>query len=201
MVTKKDLAERYHISHNTVTDTLKACGLDTSKRSYTEEEITERFDVARKLFDAGKTSKEIEAYFSMKDAGKRGGGVPGGASASQGGSSELKLKEQIASEMGQAVQEMVNSAAKEVVSYIPTMAGIAFQSLVENGSVKEAFSEYQEKVAALPPSFGGEPQMGLLQGEVSYEVVSEPPYGEAHKDEEAEGECTEVVDDEMATGE
>ncbi|MCY6494541.1 hypothetical protein [Leptolyngbya sp. GGD] len=66
--TKKDLEALFDISDNTVITTLKACGLSTSVRQYTIEEIRERFFPARQMFDAGKSSTEIADFFSMKSA-------------------------------------------------------------------------------------------------------------------------------------
>lgn len=203
MITKKDLElrGRKKVSHNTVTTTLKACGLDTSRRSYTEEEISERYDVARRMYEAGKTTREIEEYFEMKSGGQKDSGVPAagaGVSPSESGSSELQLKEQIAQEMGKAVQGMVNSVAREVISHIPTMTGAAFKSLVENGSVKEAFSEYQKEVANLPLNFESHPETSLLEADIEYEVVPEPHYGttsDEEESEEAQGEVSEVRGD------
>lgn len=65
-LSKKDLERRFHLADTTVYRTLKACGLSTARRTYTEEEIATRFIPARKLFDAGMTTKEIQAYFSLK---------------------------------------------------------------------------------------------------------------------------------------
>lgn len=68
MVTKKQLEQRYKLADTTVSKTLKACGLSTAKRQYTEEEITEQFDVARKLLSRGMTYADVHEYFSMKVA-------------------------------------------------------------------------------------------------------------------------------------
>lgn len=67
LFTKKDLEAIYHIADTTVVRTLKACGLDTGRRVYTEREITTRFEPARKLFKLGFTSKNIQEYFNQKD--------------------------------------------------------------------------------------------------------------------------------------
>lgn len=68
MVTKKELERRYHLADTTVVKTLQACGLPTAKRRYTEAEVSERFDVARKLLVGGMTYAEVREYFSMKVA-------------------------------------------------------------------------------------------------------------------------------------
>ncbi len=66
--TKKDLESLFDVSDNTVNATLKACGLPTSKRQYTREEVIERFLTARKMFDSGKSSSEITELFALKHA-------------------------------------------------------------------------------------------------------------------------------------
>lgn len=68
MVSKRELEERYGLADTTVYRTLKACGLSTAKRHYTEAEIRERFEVARKLFRGGLTFSQVKEYFSMQVA-------------------------------------------------------------------------------------------------------------------------------------
>ena len=68
MVTKKELEQRYGLADTTVVKTLQACGLSTAKRQYTEEEILERFDVARKLLSGSMTYAEVQQYFLLKAA-------------------------------------------------------------------------------------------------------------------------------------
>ena len=67
-VTKKDLERRSRLADTTVYKTIKACGLSTAKRRYTEAEIHERFDIARHLLDHGYTYAQVTQHFSMKVA-------------------------------------------------------------------------------------------------------------------------------------
>ena len=46
--TKEDLANRFNLDPSEVRDTLKAVGLSLKRKSYIEQEIEERFAVARK---------------------------------------------------------------------------------------------------------------------------------------------------------
>jgi len=66
LLTKKDLEVRFGIADTTVYRTLKACGLSTSRRTYTEEEIQTRFIPARRLFDGGHTAIQVQEYFRLK---------------------------------------------------------------------------------------------------------------------------------------
>jgi hypothetical protein len=66
LVTKKDLEARFNLADTTVYRTLKACGLSTKRRTYTQEEIQNRFIPARKLFEAGFTVNQVKEYFSLK---------------------------------------------------------------------------------------------------------------------------------------
>ena len=66
LLTKKDLETRFKLADTTVYRTLKACGLSTSRRTYTEEEIQTRFIPARRLFDAGHTANQVQEYFRLK---------------------------------------------------------------------------------------------------------------------------------------
>lgn len=68
VISKKELQQRYGLADTTVVKTLKACGLSTAKRRYTEAEIEERFSVARHLLGGGMTYAEVEDYFSLKVA-------------------------------------------------------------------------------------------------------------------------------------
>lgn len=68
LLSKKDLEVRFGLSDTTVYRTLQACGLLTSKKTYTPEEIQDRFVPARRLFDAGHTTKQVQEYFCLKEA-------------------------------------------------------------------------------------------------------------------------------------
>lgn len=68
LTSKKELERRYQLADTTVYKTIQACGLSTAKRRYTESEISERFDIARKLLDHGYTYAQVRQYFSMKVA-------------------------------------------------------------------------------------------------------------------------------------
>lgn len=63
---KKELSIRFNISYNSVYRTLKVCGLSTTKRRYSADEVTLFFAPARNLFNSGKTRKEVAEYFKQK---------------------------------------------------------------------------------------------------------------------------------------
>jgi hypothetical protein len=66
LLTKKDLERTYGLADTTVYRTLKVCGLSTTQRTYTQEEIQTRFIPARRLFDAGKTAAQVREYFRLR---------------------------------------------------------------------------------------------------------------------------------------
>jgi DNA-binding transcriptional MerR regulator len=66
MYSKRELEVQFGIADTTVVRTLKAAGLSTSKRRYTAQEI-EQFKVARQLFNAGYSVKEVHYFFSLKE--------------------------------------------------------------------------------------------------------------------------------------
>ena len=66
MYSKRDLQVRFGIADTTVVRTLVAAGLSTSKRRYTAEEVRQ-FEVARQLFNAGYSVKEVHYFFSLKE--------------------------------------------------------------------------------------------------------------------------------------
>jgi hypothetical protein len=53
------------LADTTVYRTIKACGLATAKRWYTDAEVA-RFEQARMLFKLGHSAKEVAAFFAMK---------------------------------------------------------------------------------------------------------------------------------------
>lgn len=64
---KKELLELYGIATlNTVADTLKACGLQTSKTRYTTDEIKTRFHQARIMLAQGQTYADVASHFRPK---------------------------------------------------------------------------------------------------------------------------------------
>ena len=66
LYSKRDLEREWSIADTTVYRTLKCCGLPTRRRKYTQQEVKERFCVARQLFQAGLNSREVKDYFNIK---------------------------------------------------------------------------------------------------------------------------------------
>lgn len=145
-LTKKNLAKQFNITGNTVTKTLKASGLDTSKETYTEEEV-ERFAVARKLLDTGNYNyKDIEQHFDVRSANSNGNGnehtSPENYDTSGSGTSVTEL---IATEIAGSVQEIVRASVAEMVPYIPKMAASALEEAARNGDIRAAFEKYRHE--------------------------------------------------------
>lgn len=73
--TKEQLGAKYGIkANNTVRRLLAACGLSTSRQSYTQEEVTTRFHVAHDMiYNKGYKYADVESHFrpSAKDVGNQ----------------------------------------------------------------------------------------------------------------------------------
>lgn len=61
---KAQICDRYQISLNTVRQTLKACGLDTGKKTYGTEDM-ETFEQARNLLQSGRTYDQVAQHFGV----------------------------------------------------------------------------------------------------------------------------------------
>lgn len=66
LYSKRELEREFRIADTTVYRTLKCCGLPTRRRRYTQQEVKERFCIARQLFKAGLTCREVKDYFGIK---------------------------------------------------------------------------------------------------------------------------------------
>lgn len=64
MYSKSDLEQKFGITKNTVRDTLKACGLSTSRREYTSDEVR-KFEFARQQIEQGQTYHQVAQHFSV----------------------------------------------------------------------------------------------------------------------------------------
>lgn len=64
--TKKDLEQLFGVADTTVYRTIKAAGLSTAQRTYTDEEVT-LLARARELFDAGYTVRRVREYFMAQE--------------------------------------------------------------------------------------------------------------------------------------
>jgi hypothetical protein len=155
---KKQLKELLEIgSINTVKATLRACGLDAQKESYSPEEIWNNFIPARQMIEEGKKLKDVAAHFGVGEAEELENSdsvdeMP--ASEIDGGfvvASSTFAKDQIA--LGAAattasmVQEGAAKGVKEVAKYIPDMISqTILEEMQEGGAINQAFQEFNRQV-------------------------------------------------------
>jgi hypothetical protein len=156
MATKKDLANRFNITLNTVRKTLEACGLDTSKSEYTEEEISNRFEVARTMLtEEQKNYAEVATHFGVA--------MSDNSNAPQGRKTEVKyqtevyvadpLQAAILENVQGYVQEVTDEAMQDVIAHLPQMIYESAQKVVRNGAIDEAFQKMLEQRRAFLRDF------------------------------------------------
>ncbi|MBW4444279.1 MAG: hypothetical protein KME10_24240 [Plectolyngbya sp. WJT66-NPBG17] len=121
--TKKDLEALFDVSDNTVITTLKACGLTTSSRQYTREEVSERFLPARQMFESGKSSTEIADFFAIKHAELKEEKLSDGPT---GVEQEAAFADLIEDQMIEGVYQYAYERAGSVV---PLLGGIFLEAL------------------------------------------------------------------------
>lgn len=143
MPTKKDLEQRFQISDNTVYKTLKACGLDTAKEDYTEEEIDNHFKVAREMLDSGKRYKDVEEYFGLNNSGGTEERVEAQNQQSANNSSAADVVGVAAAEMA---VDMVQDAVKKITPHIPNLIAHTLAQEMRSEEMKTAFEEMRSEV-------------------------------------------------------
>lgn len=138
-VTKRDLEIRFKLSHNTVRDTLRAAGLDTSKREYTDEEVL-IFERARALIEEGKSYEEVSAAFrgsrEVVDS-NLGSEVMGSL-----------LADEVAREVEEGAKEMVRDVVRRMIVRLPQLTLEVCDELASNGDVRAVYRRYREAFAA-----------------------------------------------------
>lgn len=157
MITKKDLATQYNISLNTVRETLKSCGLDTSRSEYTEEEISDRFEVARKMLnDEQKSYAEVAAHFGVKVVSETS------KAEQEVNHIEIDIDEPdplhsaIRENVRNYVQEVTDEAVQDVVAELPQMIFESAKKVVKSGAIDEVFQKMsqQRRASSQDYSFG-----------------------------------------------
>ena len=143
MPSKKDLEQQFGISDNTVYKTLKACGLDTSKEDYSEEEIENYFRVAREMLDSGKRYKDVEEYFGLSDAGQAEEEHNHQAQQSTSSSSAADAVGMAAAEMA---VDMVQDAVKKITPHIPHLIAHTLASEMRSEDMKAAFDNVRTQI-------------------------------------------------------
>lgn len=149
MYTKKNLGDRFGISKNTVYETIKACGLDTAKTTYTEEEIQTRFTPARQLLDSGQATYEsLREYFDTRSA--EVGSEPPASSGAQTYSEQVPTEDSmdmepfvdvVRQELTQSVELLIEAATSDVVKLVSYLTARSLLSSTNRGEIARALQE------------------------------------------------------------
>ncbi len=141
MPNKKDLEQQFGIADTTVYKTLKACGLDTSREDYSDEEIENQFFVARQMLDSGKRYKDVEAYFGLNDSGGSEDNEPSQQSATSSSAADA---------VGVAAAEMavdlVQDAVKKISPHIPNLIAHTLVEEMRSPEMKTAFNNMRSEM-------------------------------------------------------
>lgn len=163
MITKKELEERYKLSLNTVRKTLEACGLDTSLEDYTEEDIQNRFEVARRMItEEQKSYREVAVHFGVEgreDSENNPMPPPpnGTGNGHKGVIDDNPLEDAIRSNVESYIQEVTDDAVHEVIEHLPQMIYESARKAVQNGAIGDAFQRMleQRRIFKANQSYGG----------------------------------------------
>ena len=139
MPNKKDLERLFGISDNTVYKTLKACGLDTAREDYADEEIENFFRVAREMIASGKKYKDVERHFGV------------GHSDSPGAEREHSASHPSAADaVGVATAELavdlVQDAVKKISPHIPDLIAHSLVQEMRSPEMKSAFEDMRNQM-------------------------------------------------------
>lgn len=140
MPTKKDLEQQFGISDNTVYKTLKACGLDTSKEEYTEEEIENYFKVARDILSSGKKYKDVEQYFGLADV------EPEEVEQQHSQSSQGSAADAVGIATAEMAVDMVQDAVKQIAPHIPQLVAHTLAEEMSSPEMKASFNEMRSEM-------------------------------------------------------
>lgn len=176
---KKQLKELLEIgSINTVKATLRACGLDAQKESYSPEEIWNNFIPARQMIEEGKKLKDVAAHFGVSEPENfKESEAEGEMTAQEYTSDEFVAassnfaKDQMA--LGAAattasmVQEGVAKGVKEVAKYIPDMISqTILEEMQEGGAINQAFQDFNRQVRSNSNGGDGSQNIDAYMGQV-----------------------------------
>ena len=184
MISKKELQEKYDISLNTVRKTLEVCGLDTSRAEYTEEEINDMFDVARRmLIEEKKSYPEIAEHFGgtfEEEAPSSARNSVNGAGFPTDSTFADPLAAAIHDNVEGYVQEVTDEAVEDVIAHLPQMIYQSAQRVVKSGAVNDVFQKMMEQRRAYREQYD-------VNGEV-INVSAGLPFAEEDDDTEGQWE-------------
>jgi hypothetical protein len=176
--TKKDLEAQFNISDVTVTSTMQACGLNTRKKKYTQEEV-DKFQQARELFAEGMTHREVEQYFGIQQEeteqpfAELEESTPNYEPTQEFDTSEYitqhreLLGNTITQTLGSTVVEIAEEKAKEVAQLMPALVLSALNQELNKEEILEQIRTSKKKKEGGVPAF-------LLRKIQIKEVKTEP---------------------------
>ena len=141
MPNKKDLEQQFGISDNTVYKTLKACGLDTSKEDYSEEEIQNNFQVAREMSGSGKRYKDVEQHFGINN-----GGEAEEREQPQQSASKSSAADAVGVAAAEMAVDMVADAVKKISPHIPHLIAHTLAEEMRSPEMKTAFDNMRSEM-------------------------------------------------------
>lgn len=190
--TKKELHELTGLAHNTVYETIKACGLSSSKRVYTGKELLERFFPARSLLEGGRTYDEVRQAFQLKTAATPSETDDYSDSNEENG---VGFADEVSQQIAESVRSIVVAGVKDLVPYIPKMAALALEEVARSGAIREAFAEARNAYLSSgrsPVSSSQTPPLIVAVESVPQETSEESDYPDS--DDGADDELPDVWD-------
>lgn len=181
--TKKDLQNHFSISDETVTKTLKACGLDTSTRHYSDDDIDRYFAPARALLEQEDPKKRL-TYDQVAVWAKDLRAEMSKRHTKAVTNSDTEFMENFEDELADIADGIVDRIVERSLPQIPEMFGRALNRRLKDGSVRAAFHVWEQKVTDKFMSNSSERTAGL------------PSFGLPFSKDTVDTSATEVEDEE-----
>jgi hypothetical protein len=142
--TKKQLEEEFKLSKSAVHNRLHDCGLDTTKATYSDEEIEANFKVACSMMQAGESRKAVRDHFCVGD-NSQANSTSEHESNSYGVQDILQVTEAMSSATKQHFESEINDAVEGLIPYVPVMISEAINKAISSGKLHEAMLKYEEQ--------------------------------------------------------
>lgn len=160
--TKKQLQERFEVSHNTLTDTIKAVGLQTGQRQYSEAEVS-LIEQGRHMVTSGMTYEEIAQSFQQKSATVPPSVTqtpPPTAPTDEPSEAEMAQMQAVAAEFTIALEQeiagqlqpVVDQVVNRVMARVPQMAAQALLAQVQQNRLHQVFQGTRSALHTLNPA-------------------------------------------------
>ena len=158
---KAELAKDFGCSSRTIHNIAKACGLNTKRSQYTQEEVDKYLRPARTLLKKGKTYKEIGKMFNARDAKKNVTPYTRVVkSETDAKTPRTPIEDMInlpknegfldENQLGIAlyVQTVVQKHVRNIIPYLPLMTKAALENEYEQGNIEVAYEQMCEQFLA-----------------------------------------------------